>query len=343
MTESITMIKPDDWHLHLRDGDHLKAVAQDAARHFGRAIVMPNLPSPVTTLAKAREYRSRIEGALGGLPFQPLMTLYLTQETSLGDVREGFDSKELTAIKLYPQGATTNSDYGVTGLKESYPVFELMQKLGMPLLIHGEVTDQDVDIFDRERVFLENKLIPLREDFPELKIVLEHITTKEAAQYVAQAGEFQAATITAHHLSINRNHLLAGGIRPHHYCLPIVKREEHRQGLIEAIKSGSRRFFLGTDSAPHPQHLKQAACGCAGIYTAHAALGYYLDAFEAAGALENFEAFASFNGPDFYGLSYNKERITLLKEEQSIPESLDYGADRLIPFKAGVSVGWRLA
>ena len=311
LTSTLTLRRPDDWHLHLRDGAAMAAVLPDTARQFARAIVMPNLKPPVTTTAQALAYADRIRAALPeGLTFEPLMTLYLTDRLPADEILRAKDAG-IVAVKLYPAGATTHSDAGVTDLRLAYPTLEAMQRVGMPLLVHGEVTDADIDLFDREAVFIDTKLIPLRRDFPELKIVFEHITTREAAQYVASAGAHTAATLTAHHLLYNRNALFMGaggaaGMRPHYYCLPVLKREVHRQALIAAATSGSDRFFLGTDSAPHAAHLKENACGCAGCYTALTAIELYAEAFEAAGALDRLEAFASFHGADFYGLPRNR-------------------------------------
>jgi dihydroorotase len=344
MTDRLTITIPDDWHLHLRDGPHMKAVLADTARRFARAIVMPNLRPPVTTTAAALAYRDRILAALpAGSAFEPLMTLYLTDNTSPEEIGRARASGAVHAVKYYPAGATTNSDSGVTDLTRCYGVFEQMAEHGMPLLVHGEVTDPAVDVFDRERVFLERMLAPLVARFPALKIVVEHITTREAAQFVQEAGDNVAATITAHHLLINRNALFAGGIRPHLYCLPIVKREPHREALVAAAASGSRKFFLGTDSAPHARHTKETSCGCAGVYTAHAGIELYAEAFEAAGALDKLDDFASRHGAAFYGLPRNKATITLEKAVTTVPEELVFGDDRLVPFRAGESVSWRIA
>ena len=342
MTASLTLIRPDDWHLHLRDVAALAAVLPDTARQFARAIVMPNLKPPVTTTAQALAYAGRIRAALpAGLSFEPLMTLYLTDRLPADEIARARDAG-IVAVKLYPAGATTNSDAGVTDLRLTYPTLEAMQRAGMPLLVHGEVTDADIDLFDREAVFIDTKLIPLRRDFPELKIVFEHITTREAAQYVASAGTHTAATLTAHHLLYNRNALFMGGVRPHYYCLPVLKREVHRQALVAAATSGSDRFFLGTDSAPHAAHLKEHACGCAGCYTALTAIELYAEAFEAAGALDKLEAFASVHGPAFYGLPLNTGTITLRRETWTLPESLPYGDGQLKPLRAGETLAWRL-
>ena len=341
---SLTLARPDDWHLHLRDGAALAAVLPDTARRFARAIVMPNLKPPVTTVALAAAYRQRILAALpAGMDFTPLMTLYLTDNTPPGEIAAAQESGFVHAVKYYPAGATTNSDAGVTDLKKCTATLAQMEKLGMPLLLHGEVTDPAVDIFDREAVFIDTVLTPLLRDFPALKVVLEHITTAQGAQFVREAGANVAATITAHHLLLNRNAMFSGGMRPHHYCLPVLKRERHRQALVAAAISGSPKFFLGTDSAPHGQSTKEAACGCAGCYTAHAAIELYAEAFAAANALGKLEAFASFYGADFYGLPRNTEKITLLREAQLVPAELAYlPGDALIPLRAGESVAWRL-
>jgi dihydroorotase len=341
--DRIEIIRPDDWHLHLRDGAYLRAVAPDTARRFERAIVMPNLKPPVTTTALALAYRDRVLAALpAGSKFQPLMTLYLTDNTSPAEIRKARASGAVHAVKYYPAGATTNSDSGVTDISRCYGVLEAMAEQGMPLLVHGEVTDPSVDIFDRERVFLERVLAPLVQRFPRLKIVVEHITTREAAQFVREAPPNIAATVTAHHLLINRNALFAGGIRPHMYCLPVVKREHHRQALVDAATSGNPKFFLGTDSAPHARHTKENDCGCAGIYTAHAAIELYAEAFDRAGALDKLEGFASLHGPAFYGLPPNADRITLVRESWKAPASCDYGDDALVPFRAGETVAWKM-
>lgn len=340
----LTLTRPDDWHLHVRDGDALRAVVPHSARQFARAIIMPNLRPPVTTTTQALAYRKRIIAAVPtGLDFQPLMTLYLTDHTPPTEISQARDSGHIVACKLYPAGATTNSDAGVTDIRRINPVLEAMQAHGMPLLAHGEVTDPEVDVFDREAVFIDRVLIPLVHDFPALKIVMEHITTQDAVDFVRDAPATVAATITAHHLLYNRNAIFQGGIRPHYYCLPILKRERHRQALVQAAISGNPKFFLGTDSAPHPRLGKEAACGCAGCYTAYAALELYAEAFEAAGALDQLEAFASFHGPDFYGLPRNAKTMTLQRQPTSIPESFSFGADDLIPVRAGEMLCWRLA
>lgn len=340
----ITIVQPDDWHLHLRDGAALAAVLPHSARQFARAIVMPNLKPPVVTVAAALAYRDRIRAALPvGGRFEPLMTLYLTDNTPPEEIRRARESGVVHGVKLYPAGATTNSDAGVTNLSKCYPALEAMQMLGMPLLAHGEVTDPAVDIFDREAVFIERVLEPLRADLPELKIVFEHITTQHAADYVTEASGPLAATVTAHHLLYNRNELFKGGIRPHYYCLPVLKRERHRQALLRAVTSGNRKFFLGTDSAPHAKDSKEQSHGCAGCFTAHHALELYAQAFDQAGALDRLEAFAAFNGPDFYGLPRNRETITLRREAWRVPDELAYGGAALVPLNAGETVGWKLA
>lgn len=339
---TLTITRPDDWHLHLRDGAALQTTVPHAARQFGRAIVMPNLRPPVTTVEQALQYRQRILAALPtGVHFEPLPTLYLTDNLSPQEIARARPAGVL-ACKLYPAGATTNSDAGVTSLKKIYPVLEAMQKHGVILLVHGEVTSQEVDLFDREAVFIEQQLAPLRKDFPELKIVMEHITTKEAAQYVAQADACLGATITAHHLLYNRNAIFLGGVRPHYYCLPVLKREVHRQALVAAATSGSPKFFLGTDSAPHAAILKEAATGCAGCYTAYAALELYAEAFENANALDKLEAFASFHGADFYGLPRNTTRVTLEKQAWEMPQAFPYVESDLKPLRAGEAMTWRL-
>ena len=344
MTTQLTITRPDDWHLHLRDGETLKAVLPDTAKQFARAIVMPNLRPPVSTADAARAYYGRIKQALpAALVFEPLMTLYLTDNMAAEEISRAHQDGVVKAVKLYPAGATTNSDSGVTSLAKCAAVLAEMEKLGMPLLIHGEVTDAEIDVFDREKVFIERHLQPLLKDFPGLKVVFEHITTKDAAEFVAQGSDNLAATITAHHLLMNRNAMFSGGIRPHHYCLPVLKRETHRQALVKAAISGSPKFFLGTDSAPHPKSAKEASCGCAGMYTAHAAIELYAEAFEAAGALDKLEGFASFHGPDFYHLPRNTDKITLRKEEWLVPESIPFADDVLVPLRAGQTITWKLA
>jgi dihydroorotase len=343
MTSSLTITRPDDWHLHLRDGAALQAVLPDTARRFGRAIVMPNLRPPVTTTELAQAYRQRILAALQpGDRFEPLMTLYLTDKTSAEEIRLAKASGIVHGVKLYPAGATTNSDSGVTNLGHCVPALEAMQELGLPLLVHAEVTDADVDVFDREKVFIERNMRPLLQRFPALRVVFEHITTREAAQFVAESPDNIAATITAHHLLMNRNAMFSGGMRPHHYCLPVLKREDHRLALVAAATSGSPKFFLGTDSAPHPQSAKESACGCAGMYTSHAGIELYAEAFEEAGALNRLEGFASFYGADFYGLPRNTDTVTLVKESWQVPDDLPLGEERLVPLRAGQSIGWRL-
>ncbi|WP_124553320.1 dihydroorotase [Methylophilus methylotrophus] len=343
MTTELTLIRPDDWHLHLRDGDGLKAVLPDTARQFARAIVMPNLRPPVTTAEAALAYYQRIQQALPlGLVFEPLMTLYLTDNTPAQEIAAARASGIVHAVKLYPAGATTNSDSGVTSLYKCASALAEMEKQGMPLLIHGEVTDGDVDVFDREKVFIERHLQPLLKNFPGLKVVFEHITTQDAAEFVAAGPANLAATITAHHLLMNRNAMFTGGIRPHHYCLPVLKRETHRQALLKAATSDSGKFFLGTDSAPHPRSAKEASCGCAGMYTAHAAIELYAEAFEEAGALDKLEGFASFYGPDFYNLPRNTDKITLRKENWLVAESIPFAGDVLVPLRAGQTVAWKL-
>ena len=340
---ALTLTRPDDWHLHLRDGDAMRAVVPHTAAQFARAIIMPNLRPPITTAAQAMDYRDRITAAVPpGVTFEPLMTLYLTDNTPPDEIKRAKDAG-VVALKLYPAGATTNSDAGVTDIRKTYETLEVMQREDLLLLIHGEVTDSDIDLFDREAVFIDTKLTPLRKDFPELKIVFEHITTKEAAQYVAQADHYTAATITAHHLLYNRNAIFTGGIRPHYYCLPVLKRETHRQALVQAAISGSNKFFLGTDSAPHPAHLKEHASGCAGCYTALSALELYAEAFEAAGALDKLEGFASFYGADFYSLPRNTEQVTLKKQAWMLPETLPFGNADLKPLRGGESLAWKLS
>ena len=340
---TLTLTRPDDWHLHLRDGALMHSVLSDTARQFARAIVMPNLRPPVTNTVQAVQYRQRIIAALPqGAEFEPLMTLYLTDNTSAEEIRKAKLSGAVHAVKLYPAGATTNSDAGVTDLRKTYAALEEMQRCGMPLLVHGEVTDPSIDIFDREAVFIERVLQPLLKDMPNLRVVFEHITTKDAAQFVAGAPENIAATLTAHHLLYNRNAMLAGGIRPHFYCLPILKRETHREALLKAATSGSKKFFLGTDSAPHAQHTKENACGCAGCYTAHTAIELYTEAFEVAGALDKLEGFASFYGADYYGLPRNTQQITLRKEEWQVPASVGFGEHLLVPLRAGEKMKWKL-
>ena len=339
----IKLTRPDDWHLHLRDGALMQSVLPDTARQFARAIVMPNLKPPVTTTEQALAYRARIVAALpAGAKFEPLMTLYLTDNTSAEEIKKAKASGIVHAVKYYPAGATTNSDAGVTDIRKTYSALEEMQRCGMPLLVHGEVTDPAVDVFDREAVFIESVLQPLLKDLPKLRVVFEHITTKDAAQFVASAPDNIAATITAHHLLYNRNAMFKGGIRPHYYCLPVLKRETHREALVQAAISGNKKFFLGTDSAPHEQHLKESACGCAGCYTAHAAIELYAEVFEQAGALDKLEGFASFYGADFYGLPRNTQQITLRREEWHMPHTLEFGGSKLVPLRAGELMKWKM-
>jgi dihydroorotase len=338
----ITLIRPDDWHVHLRDGDALPLTTKDMSRYMGRAIVMPNLTPPVRTVAEADLYRNRISAAMSHLPrqFEPLMVLYLTDNTSPEEIARAAESSFVYAAKLYPAGATTNSSSGVTNIAALQSVLAAMEKHDLPLLIHGEVTSDNVDIFDREKRFIDETLTPLVANYPKLRVVLEHITTADAAEFVAEAPANVAATITAHHLLYNRNHMLAGGIRPHFYCLPILKRGSHQAALLKAATSGSPKFFLGTDSAPHPKDKKEAACGCAGSYTAYAAIEMYAEAFEAAGALHQLEAFASFNGPDFYRLPRNTDTITLEKKPWQAPLELELGDSKLVPLRAGETLNW---
>ena len=341
--DTLTLIRPDDWHVHVRDGAALSTVVPHTARQFARALIMPNLKPPVTTAQAALAYKARILAAVpAGLVFEPLMSLYLTDHLPPEEIARAADVG-VVACKLYPAGATTHSDAGVTKIRNIYPTLEAMQRHGLLLLVHGEVTSPDVDLFDREAVFIEEQLIPLRRDFPELKIVMEHITTQEAAQYVTQAGQHTAATITAHHLLYNRNAIFTGGIRPHYYCLPVLKREVHRQALVQAATSGSPQFFLGTDSAPHPAHLKEHASGCAGCYTAHAALEMYAEVFDAAGALHRLEGFASFHGPDFYGLPRNTSTVTLKRQSWTPPLSFPLGEAELKPLRSGEALPWSMA
>ena len=343
MTQTLTLIRPDDWHLHLRDGAALAAVLPDTCRQMGRAIIMPNLKPPVTTVDAAAAYRERILAARpAGSRFEPLMTLYLTDNTSPAEIRKAKASGFVHAVKLYPAGATTNSDFGVSDVNKAMPALETMAETGLPLLVHGEVTDPAIDVFDREAAFIEQVFQPLLAKLPSLRVVFEHITTRDAAEYVAAAPDNVAATITAHHLLMNRNALFVGGIRPHHYCLPVLKRELHRQALLKAATSGSAKFFLGTDSAPHARHAKESSCGCAGMYTANAAIELYAEAFEAVGALDKLEAFASLNGPAFYRLPVNAERVTLAKQAWTVPDALPYDGDALVPLRAGESMAWKL-
>ena len=342
--DRLTLKRPDDWHLHLRDGAAMASVLADSARRFARAIVMPNLKPPVRTTYQALDYRERILAALPeGASFEPLMTLYLTDDTPPEEIARARLSGRVHGVKLYPAGATTHSDAGVTRISRCFNALEKMQEVGLPLLVHGESTDPAIDVFDRERAFIDEVLGPTVERFPGLRIVLEHITTRDAVQYVEVTGPNVAATITAHHLLMNRNALFMGGIRPHHYCLPVLKREEHREALVEAAISGNPKFFLGTDSAPHPRREKEAGCGCAGIYTGHAALELYAVAFEEAGALGRLEAFASEFGAGFYGLPVNQDSVTLVREDWTVPARLKFGDDELVPLRAGESIPWKLA
>ena len=341
--ETLTIARPDDWHVHLRDGAALRSVLPHSARQFARAIVMPNLKPPVTTTELAQAYRKRILAALPpGAKFEPLMTLYLTDNTSAAELARAKASGVVHAVKYYPAGATTNSDAGVTRLERAYPALEALEKHDLPLAVHGELTAPEIDVFDREKAFIDTVLAEMRRRFPALRIVFEHVTTREAVDYVKAGGSAIAATITAHHLAYNRNAIFQDGIRPHYYCLPVLKREEHRQALLAAATGGDPKFFLGTDSAPHPKTLKEHPCGCAGIYTAHAALELYAEAFEAAGALERLEAFASFHGPDFYRLPRNSARLTLKKERWTVPQSYGFGDDAVVPLRAGEAISWRL-
>jgi len=341
--QQLTITRPDDWHLHLRDGALMQSVLPDTARQFARAIVMPNLRPPVTNTAQALEYRQRILAALpANAAFEPLMTLYLTDNTSVDEIRKAHESGIVHAVKLYPAGATTNSDAGVTDIRKTYSALAEMQRCGMPLLVHGEVTDPAIDVFDREAVFIERVMMPLLRDLPGLRVVFEHITTRDAVQFVESAPDNIAATITAHHLLYNRNAMFSGGIRPHYYCLPVLKRELHRAALGVAAVSGSPKFFLGTDSAPHAQSAKETSCGCAGIYTAHAAMEFYAQAFEQLGALDKLEGFASFFGADYYRLPRNTDTITLRREDWQVPASVGFGEQRLVPLCAGETMMWKM-
>ena len=342
--EKITITRPDDWHLHVRDGDALKAVLPDTARQFARAIIMPNLKPPVRTVEEARAYRERIVAAIpAGVAFEPLMTLYLTDNTSPDEIKRAKDSGFIKAVKYYPAGATTNSDSGVTDLRKCDAVLEAMQSVGLPLLLHGEVTDSHIDIFDREKVFIEKHLIPLALRFPKLRMVFEHITTANAVKFVLAANDNVAATITAHHLLFNRTDIFKGGIRPHYYCLPVLKREEHRLALLKAATGGNRKFFLGTDSAPHAKNTKEASCGCAGCYTALHAMELYAEAFESVNALDKLEGFSSFHGADFYGLPRNTGTVTLRKTAWKIPDEIPFPVSNVVPLRAGETLSWRLA
>ncbi|MHB8315126.1 MAG: dihydroorotase [Acidithiobacillus ferrivorans] len=341
MVKRLTLIRPDDWHLHLRDGAMMAAALPDTARRFARAIVMPNLQPPITTVDLARAYRERILAALPeNMHFEPLMTLYLTDNMPESEIAKAKNSGFVRAVKYYPTGATTHSEHGVTDLKRAYSVLAAMEKQDLPLLLHGEVTDPTVDVFDREAVFIDRHLMPLTRDFPGLRMVLEHITTHAAVDFVRQAPDNVAATITAHHLLLNRNALFEGGLRPHYYCLPLLKRETQRAALVAAATSGNPKFFLGTDSAPHPRHAKESACGCAGIYSAHAAMELYAEIFERAGALDRLEAFASFHGPDFYRLPRNRDTLTLERRSWTVPEELHFGQDTVVPLRAGKTMAW---
>ncbi|SHO58620.1 dihydroorotase [Vibrio quintilis] len=339
---TLTITRPDDWHVHLRDGDVLIDTVRDISRYNGRALIMPNTIPPITTTQLAAEYHQRIMNAGPAATFSPQMSLYLTDNTTPDEIKQAKASGLIVAAKLYPAGATTNSDSGVTSVKNIYPVLEAMQEAGMLLLVHGEVTTDDIDIFDREKIFLEQVLTPVVQDFPGLKIVLEHITTADAAEFVSQAGNNVAATITAHHLLYNRNHMLVGGIKPHFYCLPILKRNTHQQVLIQAATSGNPKFFLGTDSAPHAKHKKETACGCAGSYTAHAAIELYAEVFDQAGKLDRLEGFSSHFGPDFYGLPRNSDTITLVKESWPVPETMPFGNDIVVPVRGGEEILWKV-
>jgi dihydroorotase len=342
--QRLTITKPDDWHLHLRDGEPLRAVVSDSATRFARAIIMPNLKPPVVDTRMALAYRERILAALPrDVGFEPLMSLYLTDKTSPLEIRRAGGSGAVFAVKYYPAGVTTNSEFGVTDVRNCLATLEVMSEIGMPLLVHGEVAEPDVDVFDREKIFIERTLVPLLGRVPRLKVVMEHITTVDAVKFVLAAPGNIGATITAHHLLLNRNALFDGGIRPHHYCLPVLKREEHRLALISAVASGNPKFFLGTDSAPHARQAKETSCGCAGIYTAHAGIELYAEAFDAASALDKLEAFASFHGADFYGLPRNREQIALAQREWSVPDEVPFGQSTLVPFRAGGVVRWSLA
>ncbi len=338
----LTITRPDDWHLHLREGEALKSVAPHTARQFARAIIMPNLKPPVTTTGQALAYREAIVDAAGNDRFNPLMTLYLTDNTAVDEILKAKQSDHIHAVKYYPAGATTNSSDGVTDISKTYDALEAMQACGMPLLVHAEVTDPDVDIFDQEAVFIDTILQPLIKRLPKLKVILEHVTTRHGVDFVNSSPDNIAATITAHHLLLNRNAMFTGGLNPHAYCLPVIKREQHREALVIAATSGSPKFFLGTDSAPHSKENKESACGCAGIYTAHAALELYATAFENAGALDKLEGFSSHYGADFYGLPRNKDTVTLTKTDWHVPESYSLGDSTVVPMFAGKTLGWRL-
>jgi dihydroorotase len=341
--QTLTLTRPDDWHLHVRDGAVLADVLRDTCRQMGRAIIMPNLRPPVTTLQAALDYRERILAACpAGSDFEPLMTLYLTDTTAPEEIRAAQRNGLVKAVKLYPAGATTHSDAGVTSIDKAMPALEAMAEVGMPLLVHGEVTDPSVDVFDREAVFIERVMTPLLARLPELRVVFEHITTRDAVQYVEAGGDNLAATLTPQHLLMNRNALFSGGLRPHHYCLPVLKRETHREALLAAATSGSKKFFLGTDSAPHARGAKECGCGCAGIYSAHAAIELYAEAFDSVGALDRLEAFASFNGPDFYRLARNTGTLILARKPWRVPGSLTFGGDALVPLRAEENIQWTL-
>lgn len=340
--QQFTLTRPDDWHIHLRDGDLLGRTVPHAAEQFSRVIAMPNLNPPVTTTELARQYQQRILAAVpAGSAFRPLMTLYLTEHTPPAEIRKAQQSQLIHAVKWYPSGATTNSQHGVKSIERCFDTLAEMEQVGLPLLVHPETTDRDVDTFDREAVFIESELAPVVERFPGLKVVAEHMTTSQAVDFVGSAPPQVAGTITAHHLLLNRNALFDGGLRPHHYCLPVLKREQHRLRLLAAATSGNPKFFLGTDSAPHRRHDKESACGCAGIYTAHAAIELYAEAFERAGALDKLEAFASFHGADFYGLPRNREQITLIRRPWAVPESYAVGTAEIVPFRSGESIAWQ--
>lgn len=344
-TNNLTITQPDDWHLHLRDQQYLKSVLGDTAKRFARAIIMPNLKEPITTTALALEYRERIVDALANehkLTFDPLMTLYLTNKTNATEIKKAINSGYIHAVKWYPAGATTNSDKGVSDIVACYDVLEAMSEEGMPLLVHGEVTDPSVDVFDREKVFIDQFLTGILKNFPNLRVVFEHITTEDAVNLVKGASNNVAATITAHHMLLNRNALFKGGVRPHHYCLPVLKREKHRKALVDAATSGSKKFFLGTDSAPHTKTTKENACGCAGIYSSHGGIEFYAEIFDKAEALNKLEGFASFNGPDFYGLPRNRDKITLSRKQTIIADSIPFGDEHCVPLRAGGTLEWCL-
>ncbi len=344
MTEELILTRPDDWHLHVREGALLKCVVPDTARQFARAIIMPNLKPPVATVARALSYRDEILAAVPeGMSFTPLMTLYLTEDTTPEEIKKAAECQHVYAVKLYPAGATTNAASGVRDIQKVYPVIEAMEKHDLPLLMHGEVVDSEIDVFDREAVFIDRHLSPLVKHFPGLRMVMEHITTQSAVEFVASSPENVASTITAHHLLLNRNAMFEGGLRPHHYCLPLIKRETHRQALVKAAISGNPKYFLGTDSAPHPKGAKEAECGCAGIYTARDALAFYAEVFDSAGALDQLEGFASFYGADFYGLPRNTDTVRLVRQAVDVPATLDFGGEVGIPLRAGGQVAWKVA